>query len=110
MTKYKEYFEKMIFQNKALFDAFKKLHDQYSLDQEKWQEKFNQVGEEVMTVIRDYEARLCRTSEQGGYNRFTPQLAEKFQDEVKKHFPMIDHVGLIIRQKPKFLLKKISLK
>lgn len=45
MTKYKEYFQRMIGTNKEVFDEFRKIHALYDLDQDKWQEKFNKEGE-----------------------------------------------------------------
>jgi len=106
MTKYKEYVKKMLAANKELFEAFKRLHDEYALNPDKWQEEYNREGEKVLEVVRDYENRLCLQSEKGGYAKFTPALSEKFQAEIKKLFPMIYHIGL----KPDvFTLKKINL-
>lgn len=116
MTKYKEYFKKMLEANKELFEEFQKLHDLYALDEEKWQEKFNQDGKKVLAVVHEWENRLCSHSEKAGYGNYTTGLAEKFQAEVKKAFPMIDHVGIIAKKpaspaggEPEFILKKITL-
>lgn len=105
MPKYKEYFQRMVEENKKLFDDFKKIHDKYALNEEELQEEFNKEGEKVLTVVRFWENRLCKNSETGGYGTFTTKLAEKFQNEVRKTFPKIDNVGLIIE---KFDIKKIS--
>lgn len=99
----------MLEANKELFDSFKKLHDQYGLDEEKWQEKFNQEGEKVLKVIHEWENKLCSQSEKAGYGNYTTNLAEKFQAEIKHHFPMVDHVGIIAKKEPEFTLKKINL-
>ncbi|SRR5258708_35979453 len=112
MTKYQEYVEKMLTENETLFDSFRALHDRYSLDQENIQEEFNKLGEKVMQIVRHYEDRLCNRSESSGYGTFTGGLAEKFQTEVKKHFPLIDNVGIIITTTPptpEFTIKKINL-
>jgi septation ring formation regulator EzrA len=108
MTKYQEYFQKMMEANKELFASFRKIHDEYHLaeDTDSLQEKFNSEGEKIMAVVREWEGKLCSQSEKGGYGVFTGNLAEKFQAEVKKEFPMIDHVGIIVK---KFSLKKINL-
>lgn len=100
----------MIDQNKELFDGFKKIHDQYKLDEEKWQGQFNREGEKVLAVIREWENKLCSQSEKAGYGNYTTNLAEKFQEEVRHHFPLIDHVGIIVKKGPAFILKKINLK
>ncbi len=106
MTKYKEYFQKMLADNKKLFDDFLILHNEYGMDQDGLQEKFNEQGKKVMEVVREYENRVCANTERGMYNKYSTNLAEKFQNEVRKHFPLIDHVGLVIQ---KFTLKKINL-
>ena len=96
----------MLDANRELFDAFQKLHDEYALNPDGLQEEFNRQGEKVLEVVRDYENRLCLQSEKGGYAKFTPALSEKFQAGVKKHFPMIDHIGL---KTEGFSLKRIKL-
>lgn len=106
MTKYKEYFQKMLDSNKELFDKFARLHADYGMDNDKYQEEFNQEGEKVLKVIHEWENRLCAHSEKAGYANYTGGLAEKFQAEVKSHFALIDHIGIIVK---KFSLKKISL-
>lgn len=106
MTKYKEYVERMLENNKELFNGFQKLHDKYALDQEKYQEEFNKEGEKVLVVIREWENKLCRQSEKAGYGSYTSGLAEKFQAEVKNVFPLTDHIGLITQP---FTIKKITL-
>ena len=106
MTKYKEYFKKMLEANRELFDEFKKIHDEYEKDQGALQEKFNREGEKVSAVIREWENKLCMQSEKAGYGSYTSTLSEKFQGEVKKAFPLIDHVGIVQKA---FTLKKISL-
>ena len=106
VTKYKEYVGKMLEANKSAFESFRKIHDQYTLDEEKYQEEFNQEGEKILPLIHDWEDRLCRQSEKAGYAGFTGGLAEKFQAEVKREFPLIDHVGLIV---DRFSIKKINL-
>ena len=106
MPRYKEYFQKMIDENKAVFDAFRILHDKYKDAGEDMQDEFNLEGEKIMEIVREYENRLCSNTERGMYNTFSGGLAEKFQNEVRLHFPMIDHIGLKVE---KFGLKKITL-
>jgi hypothetical protein len=112
-TKYKEYFEKMLAENKEIFDSFAHLHMEYSLDQVGNQVKFNSEGAKVLEVVREYENRLCSNTERGMYNKFSGGLAEKFQAEIKSHFPLIDHIGLIIQNpspSQQFSIKRINLK
>ncbi len=117
MTKYKEYFDRMISSNKDLFDEFKQIHDRYGMEQEKLQDEFNRVGAKVQTIIRQWEDKLCGRSEGSGYASFTGSLAQKFQDEIRREFPFIDSVGIIVKstpavaiaEEPIFELKKINL-
>lgn len=114
-AKFKEYFDRMVEVEKKLFDNFKVLHDKYALEPEKYQEEFNENGERVLQVIQHWEGKLCRQSEVGGYSFSTPRLAEKFKEEIKKNFPEIDNIGIIVEEAPKkstapnFSIKKISL-
>jgi hypothetical protein len=104
MPKYKQYYQKMIENNKEFFDSFGRLHFEYENDQEGLQDKFNEEGMKAMEYIREYEDRLCNQSERGGYSRYTGSLAEKFQEEVRKNYPLIDNVGI-----KTFDIRKISL-
>ncbi len=114
MTKYKEYVDRMLEINKEFFDDFKKTHDLYDNDPEKYQVEYNKKGKEALVIIKDYENKLCSQSEKAGYSKYTTGLAEKFQLEVKKHFPMIDHIGVKTTSSNKsskedIFLKRISL-
>ena len=108
MTKYREYFEKMIAENKEIFDNFKIVHANYGMDEDKYQDEFNKEGAKILDIAHEWENRLCKTSEGAGFGTFTVKLAEKFQEEMRHAFPLIDHVG-IISKKSTFNLKKISL-
>ena len=117
MTKYREYFERMITSEKEAFDAFTKLHMQYSMNQDELQEKFNEEGTKVVTIIRDWENKLCSTSDKAGYGGYTSNLSEKFWSEVRKSYPLIDYVGVIVKKstpkvnaevKDSFSIKKIK--
>ncbi len=104
MTKYQEYFDRMLESNKELFDKFKSLHANYGLDEETYQEEFNSEGEKILKVANDWENKLCSQSEKAGFGNYTVNLAEKFQGELRRHFPLIDHVGIVVK---KFSLKKL---
>lgn len=106
MTKYREYFERMITNEKKAFDKFTKLHMQYSLDQDGLQDKFNEEGAKIMTIIRQWEQKLCSSSEKAGYGGYTTNLSEKFWQEIRKSYPLIDYVGVKV---DKFKISKINL-
>jgi len=99
-------------ENKNAFDAFRLLHDKYALasDTDPLQEEFNREGEKILKTIHEWENKLCSQSEKGGYGVYTSGLSEKFQALIKKSFPLIDHVGIIIKKIPPFFLRKINLR
>lgn len=105
-SKYKDYFNRMIEANKETFAGFRKLHDKYALDEETHQEEFNHQGEKLLPLINEWENKLCMQSEKAGYGGYTSGLAEKFRAEVKRQFPLIDHVGIVVN---KFSIKRINL-
>ncbi len=110
MTKYQEIYKKMLSDNKELFDDFKIIHDAYNLDSS-LQDEYNQKGKPVIEIIREYEDRLCGRSEGSGYAAYSGNLAEKFWGEIRKDFPMIDRVGVVIRKAapdPDFSVPKIE--
>jgi hypothetical protein len=100
MTKYKETVQKMLAENKDIFDKFRLIHDRYGFEGDSLQEEFNTLGKEVMKIIREYENKLCNRSEGNGYASFTGNLAQKFMDEIRNVFPLIDRVGIIVIKKP----------
>lgn len=110
-AKYKEFVDRMIETNKELFEKFETIHHKYALSQEAHQGEFNKIGGEVMEVVREFEDKLCNRSESNGYGKYSSNLAEKFQNEVRKLYPHIDSVG-IIRTIPaveeEFVINKIS--
>jgi hypothetical protein len=94
MKQYQETYQLMIDQNKELFDKFFKIHDQYALNPEANQKEFNTIGRQVQDVIRDYERKLCKTTESGQYSKFSTNLSEKFWGLVRADFPKIDFIGV----------------
>jgi hypothetical protein len=94
MVKYKQVFENMLKQNRALFEEFKIIHDQFALQPNKWRAEFNEKGEEVQTIIRRFENQLCKHTESGGFGKFSGGLSEKFWEEIRKMFSKIDEIGI----------------
>jgi len=108
MTKYKEYYDKMVNENKNAFDKFAKIHVDYGMDEDANQEEFNAEGEKILKIIHEWEDRLCKQSEKAGFGSYTSGLSEKFQAEVKSHFPLIDHIGIIVSNAKAANINKIS--
>lgn len=94
MTKSQQYFQDMLESHKDLFDAFKVVEKHYSEDPKKFQEQLNELGEDVLKIIRRYENMLCSESEGGKYGKFSSKTADKFWEYVRGYLPKIDSVGL----------------
>lgn len=98
-VKYKEYFKKMLEQNKDLFEEFADIHARYSAEPVRYQAIFNSVGARVTEVIRDWDRRLCSAMGRGVYSQYSQTLSEKFWGEARKMFPAIDRVGVVVKSK-----------
>ena len=94
MRQYQETYEVMIDENKALFDSFFRIHEEYVLHPDVSQQQFNEIGRRVQDVIHDYERRLCGKTEGGQYSKFSTKLSEKFWEIIRKDFPKIDYIGV----------------
>jgi hypothetical protein len=94
MTRYKTAVEEMLAAHKAEFEEFKKIHDMYATDQQKYQEEFDRLGRPIKRILWDTENRLCGKMEGAGRGKYSGGLAEKFNLEVKKLFPYIEMVGV----------------
>ncbi|HEX8965841.1 MAG TPA: hypothetical protein VF820_05415 [Patescibacteria group bacterium] len=94
MTKSQQYFHDMMEYNKKVFEDFKVLHDKYEKDQKKFQDEFNEKGEEILRIIRKYENLLCSSSENSGFGKYSSNLADKFWELIRKTFPKIDFIGI----------------
>jgi hypothetical protein len=93
MTKFQKTFQDMLNQNQELFDKFSQTHQNFTLNPKEFQKEFDEIGREVQDVVRRYENRLCSSSESSGFGKYSTNLADKFQKEVKEAFPKIDFVG-----------------
>lgn len=94
MTKSQQYFQDMMESHKDLFDAFKVVHDKYMSEPKKFQESLNELGEDVLKIVRRYENMLCSQSEGGKYGKFSSNLSDKFWEFIRGAFPKIDAIGL----------------
>jgi len=94
MVKYLQIYQDMISQNQEVFEHFGILHNQYALEPKKYKAEFNLVGEQVMALVRRYEARLCSHSENSGFGKFSGGLAGKFWEKLEEDYPLIAEVGI----------------
>ena len=94
MQKYQAIFIRMQDENKELFDNFTQVHDAFILNPDANKVRFNEVGHEVLDVIREYERILCGKTESGQYGKFSSNLSQKFWSEIRKVYRKIDFVGI----------------
>ena len=94
MTKFKEYYNRMYETHQAEFDAFRVIHDGYQMNRSEWAEQFHTEGMKLMAIIKDWERRLCNQMEKGANSQYSAKLAEKFMAEIKKHYALIERIGV----------------
>lgn len=87
-------------EHEETFAAFAAAHAKYALNKQKWQEEFDREGEKVREIIHEWETRLCGKQERGKNAVFSSKLAEKFWDEIRAFFPLIDFVGVKVKVAP----------
>lgn len=98
-TKYHEYYQRMVAENRQLFDEFLKIHDLFKENPETAAAEFHQVGQKVVDKIRDFDRRLCSAMGRGVFSTYSQKLSEKFWDLARKDFDQIDMVGVKIKKK-----------
>ncbi len=99
MVKYRQYYLQMVTEHPDLFTTFKPIHDAFVTDRVKYSAKFNEAGQKVVDVIRQYDRLLCSGMSRGKFSGYSQQLSEKFWAEVKKEYSHIDMVGVKITKK-----------
>ncbi|MCC6711524.1 MAG: hypothetical protein IT416_04220 [Candidatus Pacebacteria bacterium] len=97
-AKYKQYFTLMEDQNKQIFADFFRVHQLFELEGAKYEEEFHQTGQKVVDIIRDWDRRLCSAMGRGAFSQYSQKLSEKFWDEARKTFPLIDRVGVRVKK------------
>lgn len=97
-TKYREYYEKMVAENRQLFDDFLKINDNFKANSETNADEFHQVGQRVVDKIRDYDRRLCSAMGRGVFSTYSQKLSEKFWDLARQDFDQIDMVGVKVKK------------
>jgi len=98
-TKYREYYEKMVAENRQLFDDFLKANDLFRENPEKNATEFHQIGQKVVDKIRDFDRRLCSAMGRGVFSTYSQKLSEKFWDLARQDFDQIDMVGVKIKSR-----------
>lgn len=93
-AKYRQLFLEMMQENRDLFLDFKEVHDKYMENEEEYKKEFNEKGEKVVEVIRNYEMKLTAQQNSGQFSKFSTGLADKFWDQIRTFLPRIDFVGV----------------
>lgn len=96
--KYLQYYELMLRNNEKILADFKVLHDNYSEDKQMYSARFHKEGRDILDIMRSYERKLCSGMERSKNSAYSDQLANKFWDRIRKDYPLIDEVGLVVRQ------------
>lgn len=94
IPKFKKFYTLMTDQNEALFNSFEVIHNNYVLNPKKNKEDFNNLGVQVVDIIRFWERKLCSGMERSNNAVYSDKLADKFWKEVRTRFSHIDMVGV----------------
>lgn len=94
MTKYQQYYQKMWDENKEVLSGFIEIHDKFKSDRKKYSKEFNEKGKAVREIMESWDQRLCKQMEKGNNGVFSSKVSEKFWNEVKKDYPLIEFVGV----------------
>jgi len=97
-TKYREYYERMVAENRQLFDEFLKIHDAFKREPLANADEFHLVGQKVVDKVRDFDRRLCSAMGRGVFSTYSQKLSEKFWDLVRQDFDQIDMVGVKVKK------------
>lgn len=92
--KHQKYFQDMLETHKELFEEFRIAHEDYVRDSENNKLKFNEVGNKVLPIIRQYERMLTSEMSGSAYGKFSNNLSDKFWSTIRGAFPKIDFVGV----------------
>jgi len=98
VQKYKQYYQLMWRNNQKLLEQFKRLHDRYQTDPKMYSAAFHRQGRDVLDIMRSYERKLCSGMERSPNSAYSDKVADKFWQEIKIDFPLIDQVGVRVRQ------------
>lgn len=94
-TLFLEAYTAVVVKNQALFDQFQIIHDKYQ-NEKCDKTEFDTVGRQVTRLLDETENRLCAKMENTSRGKYSNHLADKFRAEVRKHFPLIDLVGVTL--------------
>jgi hypothetical protein len=95
-TQYKKVVEEMIAKHAMEFEKFGEVHNKFKVDQDKWKKEFDEIGKPLLRIIEDAENRLCYKMEGAGMGKYSGNVSEKFRQEVRNRYPLIDLVGVTI--------------
>ncbi len=79
--------------NQELFNRFGGFTPD-SLSNSEQSKSFEEVGLEVLDTVRFWERKLCSGMERGRHAQYSNQLADKFWQQVRGDYPLIDQVGV----------------
>lgn len=81
----------------SLYNEFRAVHDAFQADPEAHREEFNRVGRDFVGIVRAYERRLCGGMERTNRSVYSTNVSETYWRVVREDFPLIDQVGVVVR-------------
>jgi hypothetical protein len=80
--KFKKQYDDMLKVNSALFESLKTL--------DKNSEEFKEAQRKALRIARKHEDMLCSKTENTHFSNFSTNLADKFWELIRTHYPEID--------------------
>lgn len=90
VPKYKKLFDEMYDLNKALFEEYSAVLENYDKDKKRYAGDAIELQNKLLRLLKKTEDRLCMRSETTGHANYSLALAEKFWEEVRSRVPRID--------------------
>lgn len=80
-----------------IYEEFKAIHQAFSENPEVNRDEFNRVGRDFVGIVRAYERRLCGGMERTNRSVYSTNVSETYWRLVRDEFPLIDQVGVVVR-------------
>lgn len=80
--------------HKEILESFLVIHDKFKSNKKAYTKEFNEQGKAVREIMEEWDKKLCTQMERGKNGVFSSKVSEKFWNEVKKDFPLIEFVGV----------------
>ena len=97
-SKSQKFYELLKTNQEAAYNEFSRIHAAFAAEPDKYRDEFNRVGRDFVSLVRSYERRLCAGMERTNNSMYSTGVSETYWKLVRKDFPLIDQVGVVVSQ------------